>query len=189
MANLSYGVSGSSYYDLARQGRVFAAFAAAVTGTVIYSTAAGTGGPLLWNGSASAPTPVNAVILAASAAITTASAADFALGLTGNSGQSSAPSSTTAITTVQNLLIGGVAPACTAYKVGTPSSAGDFFLPLINITTAALTTIPIVDDYVDLAGAVVVPPGAWVSLAGSATGTTSVLQCGLVWAEIPVSGY
>lgn len=188
MANLSYGVSGSSYYDLARQGQIFSAFAP-ITAPVIYSTAAGTGGPLLWNGSASSPTPVNVVLLAVSAILTTAATTGYALGLTGNSGQASAPTSTTAATTVKSLRIGGQAPRASAYAVGTPASAGNFFLPLIQVTTAALSVADEFVGYVDLAGSIVVPPGAWVSLAASATDTTSVLQCGLIWAEIPVSGY
>lgn len=182
MANLSYGVSGSSYYDLCRQGQVFAAYAANITTPVVYSTAAGTGGPLLWNGS----TNVYAVILGVSVAVTTAETTTaIALGLTGNSAQTAAPSSTTPITKVNSLLIGGNLPACTAYNVGTPSSAGSFFLPLTAVGTGALTVSNDINGLVDVAGSVVVPPQSWVSVAASGTGTaTLVAQIGLIWAEV-----
>ena len=186
MANLSTGVQGSSYYDLCSRGQVFSAYAI-VTASVIYSTAAGTGGPLLWNGSAVAgPNPVNAIILGVSVADTVASTVATSLGLTGGSGQTAAPSSTSAITTVGNMRIGGPAPKCSVFSVGTPSAAGSFFFPLIQVGTGAITVDNLELIYTDLAGPVVVPPGSWVSIAASATATTMVAQMGLLWAEVPV---
>lgn len=186
MANLSYGVSGSSYYDLARQQQVFAAYAT-ITAPVAYSTAAGTGGPLLWNGSLLAPQRVNAVILGVSIAETVAeTTAAIALGITGNSGQAAAPTSTSAATSIANLLIGGNQPMCSAYSVGTVANAGSFFLPLANLGTGALTVISDTPGLIDLAGAIVVPPGSWVSVSASAAATAAVLAVGLIWAEIPL---
>jgi hypothetical protein len=163
--------------------RIFVAHAI-VTAPVIYSTAAGTGGPLLWNGSKT----VNARILAVGYAVTTAAAATGALGLTGAGGQTAAPGSTTAIDSVANLYIGGnpSTPSCTPYRVGTPTNAGTFLLPLAQIATAALTAEPPATTWVRLDRMVTVPPASWVSVAGSATLTTAVMQIGLVWEEVPI---
>jgi hypothetical protein len=186
MANMSFGSGGgSSYYDLARQGKVFCA-QAIVTAPKIFSTAAGTGGPLLWNGSASAANPVNAVLLGVTCALTVVTTVAAALGITGNNGQSSAPSTTTAIDTTANLLIGGNPSKCTTYRIGTPSNAGSFFLPLMALHTGALTVDNEPLGFIDLGGMIVVPPNSWVSIAASATATTTVAQLGLVWAEIPL---
>jgi hypothetical protein len=51
--------------------------------------------------------------------------------------------------------------------------------------TAALTAQPMGDIYVPLDGTIVVPQGSYIALAASATATTSVLQVGFVWMEVP----
>ena len=177
MANLSYGVSGSSYFDLCRKGQVFCAYAI-VTAPVIYSTAAGTGGPILWNN-----TPdKTAVILGmtfGSAVVTTVAAA---IGLTGNTG--SVGGATTAIDTVASLLIGGPASQMTVFRTATPSTAGNFFLPLMDVHTGALTVDTENFGFIPLDGLVCVQPGAWVSIAASATASTLQAKFGLIWAEI-----
>jgi len=155
---------------------------AIVTAPVIFSTAAGTGGPLLWNGSVN----VNARLIAVGFAVTTASTAAGALGLTGAVGQTAAPGSTTAIDSTANLFIGGVKSSCTAYRVGTPTNAGTFFFPLAQITTGALTVSESTMSWTPLNRMITVPPGGWVSLAGSATLSTAVIQCGLIWEEVPL---
>jgi hypothetical protein len=186
MANLSSGLSNSSYYDLASRRQVFSAYAA-VTAPVIYSTAAGTGGPLLWNGSAQGgANQVNAVILGVSCALSVVSTVAAALGITGNNGQTVAPSTTTAITTSGNLWVGGAASKCTTYNVGTPTNAGNFFVPLIQLGTGALTVDDVQNAFIDLGGCIVVPPNAWISIAASATATTTVAALGLIWAEVPI---
>lgn len=187
MGNLSIGTQGASYYDWARKGKVYCAYAS-VTAPVIYSTAAGTGGPLLWNGSA-AGSQVNAAILAVGVGVTTASGAASALGLTGNSGQTSAPSSTTTIDGIANLFIGGgigTTPACTAYRVGTVTNAGNFFMPTHTLDTGAITTLVSSMSWVDIGGLVVVPPNSWTSVAAAATATSAVCKIGLIWVEIPI---
>src|SRR5690242_11601762 len=114
MGNLSQGI-GSSYYDYARRGQVYSALAL-VTGCVIYSTATGTGGPLLWNNSGKGTQRVLAVLLGLGIGVTTASAAGTSIGITGNSSQTAAPSSSTAIDAgPANMLIGGPAPQCNVY--------------------------------------------------------------------------
>jgi hypothetical protein len=167
------------YGDASLNKRLFMA-TAIVTAPVIFSTAAGTGGPLLWNGSST----VNARIIKVGFAVTTASTVAGALGFTGNTGQTSAPSSTTAIDSTANLFIGGPKSACTPYRVGTVTNAGNFLLPFAQITTGALTVTESTFNWIDLQRAITVPPGAWCSPAGSATLSTAVLQIGIIWEEI-----
>mgnify|MGYP004704262161 CR=1 FL=1 len=183
MGNVSFGTGSSSYYDLCKNQQVFAA-RAIVTAPVIFSTAAGTGGPLLWNNSGSSDEEVDAVILGITCALTTVTTVAAALGLTGGAGQTSAPGSTTAIDTVANLNIGGPSPRCNTYRVGTPSAAGGFFLPLLGLSTGALTVDNELLGFIDIGGLVIVPNGSWASIAASATALTTVAQIGLIWAEI-----
>jgi hypothetical protein len=169
------------YYENCYRGNLFIAHAI-VTAPVIYTTAAGTGGPLIWNNS----TSTNVVLLAASIGVTTVTTVAAALGITGNSAQTAAPTSTTAIDSNKNLKIGGVAPLSTAYRVGTPASAGNFFMPFGKLSTGALTVDNTGIAWVDLGGCVVCPPNCWVSVAASATASTTVAQIGLIYAEVPV---
>lgn len=178
-----------SYYDWAQQGRLFTAFAS-VTSPVIYSTAAGTGGPLLWNNSvntAASQNRVNAVILGVSVVVTTASGVASALGLTGATGQTAAPSSTSAITASGPGYINGtITPVCNVYSVGTPTNAGTFFFPTHTLDTGAVTVNNAGPAWVDVGGAIVVPPGSWCSVAAVATATSAVCKIGLMWVEIPI---
>lgn len=169
------------YYLQSKNKNLFLA-TAIVTAPVIFSTAAGTGGPLIWNGSADK----NVVILAMTAAVTTASTVAGGLGLTGNTGQVSAPTSTTAIDSRSNCFIGGAASVSTPYRVGTPVNAGGFFFPVYEVGTGALTVATNAPDWVEIGGAIVCPPNGWVSVAGSATLTTAVIQIGLIYEEVPV---
>jgi hypothetical protein len=178
MANLSTGNAGSSYFEYAYRSEVFAAYAT-ITAPVIYSTAAGTGGPLLWNGTANR----NAIILGITCALSVVSTVAAALGITGNSGQTAAPTATTAIGSVACLRVGGQLPFCQTYSIGTPTNAGNFFLPLLGLGTGALTVSDQTLGFINLEGMIVVPPNSWVSLAASATATTTVAYTGLIWAE------
>jgi hypothetical protein len=169
------------YYEQAFNGRLFMAHAI-VTAPVIYTTAAGTGGPLLWNGSSK----VNCVILGVTCGITIVTTVAAALGLTGNTGQTSAPTSTTAIDSRSNMFIGGPSSNATPYRVGTVTNAGGFFLPLKQLHTGALTVDTFALGWIDIGGAIIVPPNAWCSIAASATASTTVAQLGLIWAEVPI---
>lgn len=169
------------HYEQAYRGNLFMA-QAIVTAPVIYTTAAGTGGPLLWNPPSSG---VNAVILAVTMGITTVTTVAAALGLTGNTGQTSAPGSTTAIDGRTNLFLGRAAGACTPYRVGTPSTAGGFLLPFASLHTGALTVDNMGVGFVDIGGALIVPPGAWASIAASATASTTVGTFGMIYEEVP----
>ena len=202
MANMSYGGGqGSSYYDLVRKGQIFLA-RAVITAPVGFGTAAGTGGPLLWNGTGGTTTntysdgssitepksQVDAVILGMSYAVTTAeTTTNIAIGLTGGINQSAAPTSTTAIDSLICTKYGlnSPLPQCNAYRVGTPSAAGAWFMPIATLSTTAVTAMPHQENYVDLAGMFMIQPQGWISVAASATGTAAVLQISLVWAEIP----
>lgn len=169
------------YYEMARNGRIFAA-QAIVTAPVLYTTAAGTGGPLLWNGSST----VMGVVLAVGIGITVVTTVAAAVGITGGTGQTVAPTATTAIDGVRCTYIGGPSPAITAYRVGTVSVAGNFLLPVAQLHTGALTVDNVGMGWVDVGGSIICPPNCWVSLAASATATTTVGQFGLIWAEVPV---
>jgi hypothetical protein len=183
---MSYGGgAGSSYYDLARQGKVYSAYAK-VTAPTIFTTAAATGGPLIWNNStAGGLQRVNVVLLAVSLGIVTASTAAAALGITGNSGQVAAPTSTTAIDALANTNIGGPAPQSNAYRIGTVTNAGGFFQPTHNIGTGAVTAEAIAPKWVPIEGGIIIPPGSWGAVSASATASTAVLHIGLLFAEIP----
>lgn len=170
------------YYQQAKSGKLFMA-QAIVTAPVIFSTAAGTGGPLLWNPPSSG---VDAVILGVSFGVTVVTTVAAALGITGNSGQSVAPGSTTAIDSRSSGYVGGGSSACTPYRVGTPTNAGGFLLPFASLHTGALTVDTGIVGFVDIGGAVIVPPGSWASIAASATATTTVAQLGMIWEEVPV---
>lgn len=169
------------YGDAAKGKRVYCA-TAIVTAPVIFSTAAATGGPLLWNGS----TDTLARILKIGFAVTTASTVAGALGLTGAGGQTAAPSSTTAIDSTANLYIGAPKSKITPYRIGTPTNPGTFLLPFAQITTGALTVSRDSMNWIDINRLVTVAPNGWVSCAGSATLSTAVIQIGIVWEEIPI---
>jgi hypothetical protein len=170
------------YYEQAVRGKLFMA-QAIVTAPVIYTTAAGTGGPLLWNPPTSG---VNAVILAVSMGISVVTTVAATLGLTGNTGQSSAPSTTTAIDGRGNMFLGAANSACTPYRIGTVTTAGAFLLPFASLHTGALTVDTGLTAYVDIGGAMIVPPGSWASVAASATASTTVGTFGMLWEEVPV---
>jgi hypothetical protein len=174
------------YYEASQRGNLFVAHAI-VTAPVIWSTEAGTGGPLLWNGSAIGTNPgrqVKANILAVGFGVTTVTTVAAALGFTG-SVQAAAPTSTTAIDSTGNLLIGGAASRCTAYRVGT-TSANIFFMPFAHVHTGGLTVDTTGVQWIDVGGMITVEPGNCVAIAASATATTLVASISLVWEEIGV---
>lgn len=171
----------AKYSSLVKAGKVFNSYAT-LTAPVAYSTAAGTGGPLLWNRPNSG---VDAHILAVGFSTSVVTTVAGGLGVTGNAGQDVAPTTTTAIDASGNSLVGGAASACTTYRVGTPANAGNFFVPFAQVHTGALTVDTTGLLWVDLGGIVVVPPAAWASIAATAALTTLQAQVALVWAELP----
>ncbi len=174
----------ASYYDWVKQGRVFIAYAT-VTTPVIWSTAAGTGGPLLWNNTAVRGLgTVNAVLLGLGVSVTTKTSVASALGITG--GISVLPTTTTAIDGSTNCLMGGPASRCNTYRIGTVATAGAFFMPTHLVGTGDVTLAALNTQWVDLGGTIVVPPGGWASVAAAATATSGVYDIALMWAEIPL---
>jgi hypothetical protein len=171
------------YYEAASRGKLYVAHAI-VTAPVIYTTAAGTGGPLIWNPVNSG---INVNIVGVGFGVTVVSTVAAALGITGNSGQTAAPASTTAIDSQRSTYIGAAAAGqASAYRIGTPTNAGNFLVPFADLQTGALTTSAGRLNWVDLGGVVVAPPGTWVSVAASATASTTVAQLALVYEEVPV---
>ena len=172
------------YSNLVKAGKVFTAWASPITAPVIFSTAAGTGGPLVWNKSGSG---VDAHVLAvAFGALSTATSVAASLGFTGNGGQSVAPTSTTAIDASGNALVGGAVSGMGGiYRVGTPANAGGFYMPLVAVGTGAITAIELATTWIDVGGMFIIPPGSWGSIAAAATLTSGVLGIGMVWAELP----
>lgn len=170
------------YGDAGLAKRIFFAHAT-VTAGVIYSTAAATGGPLLWNGSSD----VVARVLKVGFAVTTASTVTGLLGLTGAGGQTAAPSSTTAIeNTGCSYVTGttGLKSKCTPYRLGTVTNAGQALMGFAQITTGALTVGRDAMNWIDINRMFVVPPASWCSVSPSATLTTCVMQVCLVWEEV-----
>lgn len=170
------------YGDAVLNKRVFAA-TAIVTAPVIFSTAANTGGPVLWNGS----TDVLGRVIRVGYGVTTAATAAGAIGFTGGV-LAAGSGTTTAIDSITNTYIGGPKPKITPYRVWTPSAAGGFFVPLGQIGTTALTALPDQLNIIDLERLVVIPPnGGWFSIAASATLSTAVMQITVWWEEINAS--
>ena len=156
---------------------------AIVTAPVIWSTAAGTGGPLLYNGSASGHSGVTAYLMAISYGLSVASAVAGAIGIA--TGATTAPTSTSAVTASGNLTLNGPAPICSVYSVGTVSAAATNFLPTGHIHTGAITLDTDDDNFVHLGGVIAIPPGYFASVSTSETLTTAVISIGLVWLEVP----
>lgn len=163
------------------RGNVFVA-QAIVTAPVIWSTAAGTGGPLLYNPTTSG---VTAYLLAMSWGLTTASGVSGAIGITG--GVSTAPTTTTAIDSSSGTYLSGGTPSpqCSVYRLGTVSAHGTFFFPTGHVHTGAVTVDTDDDNLVHLGGLFSAAPGYFLSPCASATLTSAVIQIGLMWIEIP----
>lgn len=171
-----------SYYELVKEGKAFNALTS-ITGLVAFGTAAGMGGPLLWNNTGNAKERVMAVILGLSVGWTTAPGAAGALGITWGTGQASAPTSTTAITGVANLRpdYAGL-PACNVYNAGTVAAAGTTVYLTHEVGTGTQSAIP---TFVPINGLIQVPPGCWAAVAGAAAIASMVAKVSLVWAEVP----
>lgn len=173
----------AKYSTLVKLGVVYSAYAV-LTAPVIFSTAVGTGGPLIWNKPNS---KTDAHILAVSfGGLSTASGVVGSLGFTGAGGQSIAPTTTTPIDAFGNMLIGGAASNMGGvYRIGTPTNPGSQYLPILAVGTGAITVIEISPSWVDIGGSMIIPPGTWGAIAANATLTSAVLGIGLIWAELP----
>lgn len=170
------------YSSLCKFGRLFSAYAT-LTAPVIFSTAAGTGGPLLWNKPKSG---IEAHILAIGLSSSVVTTVAGGLGLTGNAGQFSAPGTATNADATGNLYIGGPNTGLGGvYRIGTPTNAGNIFFPFAQFHTGALTVDTTLMTWMDVGGAMIIGEGCWGSVAGSQTLTTLQVQVGMIWAELP----
>lgn len=170
------------YSSLCKFGRLFCAYAT-LTAPVIFSTAGGTGGPLLWNKPKSG---IEAHILAIGLSSSVVTTVAGGLGLTGNAGQFVAPSTTTVIDASGSLYIGGPSSGLGGvYRVGTVANAGNIFFPFAQFHTGALTVDTTLMTWMDVGGAMIIGEGCWGSVAGGATLSTLQVQVGMIWAELP----
>ena len=168
------------YSDLVCRGVVFAAYAT-MTAPVIYSTAAGTGGPLLYNPSTSGK---KLHLLAVSCNMSVASIVVSSLGI--GTGASTAPSTTTAIDLSANILgpTDGNASVMNVYRLGTVSAACTAYIPIYEFHATLPTTVLPATNWVDVGGLFVATPGRFVTIAAGATLTTLQVQVGAIWAEL-----
>ena len=173
----------AKYGALSISGRLFFA-QAIVAAPVIFTTAAGTGGPLLWNPPGSG---VNAQLIAASIGVTVVTTVAAALGITGGTGQNVVPTTTTAIDGSGNCFFGGAAAKVSSFRIGTVGVAGTFLIPFGKLSTGALTVDNTGIALVDLGGLFTFGPGGWASVSVSATATTTAATIGLLWVELPIS--
>lgn len=168
------------YYEQSNRGNIFMA-QAIITAPVIWTTEAGTGGPLLWNGSST----VRGSILAVGWGVSTVSTVAAAVGLTGGYDQTAAPTSTTAIDSQGSMDGGNVTPQINAYRVGT-TGTNRWFLPLGDLYTGALTTEVGKMNWVRLDGLVSLKQNGFVSFSASATASTTVMNVCIIWEEVPI---
>jgi hypothetical protein len=173
------GGATASLYEYARAASVYSAFFSGVTSLPAYSATAL--GPIVYNGATQNP-QLKTIIIGISIAVTTASAAAVSVGLAW--GKSVPITATTHPTLVTCTYANGKQPACNAYISGTVSLAPLGYLPLVNLDTTALTAQPLENMWIALDGGIVIPQGSFVALAAGATATTSVLDVGIMWAEV-----
>lgn len=172
----------AKYSTLCKSGRLYSAYAT-LTAPVAFGTLIGMGGPLLWNKPNSG---LDAHILALGFSTSVVTTVAGGLGLTGNIGQNSAPSTATAIDASGSLILGGpVSQLGGVYRIGTILNAGNIFLPFAQVHTGALTVDTTLLTWMDVGGALIIPPGGWGSPAGSLLLSTLQVQIGIIWAEMP----
>ncbi len=172
------------YYEQSRNGRIYIAQAISTT-PIVYTNVIGGSQPILWNGSSD----INASLLFVTYSLTAeTTTTGSALGIIGNTGQVSAPSSTTAIDGMRCLYLGGPQPRCTAYQKGTVVNAPTSIMPIGSLHSGGIATDNAsVTFTVDLGGAFIAPPNSWIGFGVTVVPTTSsVATITFVWAEIPI---
>ena len=179
---ISYDIHGK-YYSAARARNLYCAFAL-VSGPVGYTSSSAVGGPLLWNNAVSCETSIVAI----GYAVNTAPTSNVSLGFSGAKGQTTAPTSTTAIDAGPACLyINGQSAVTNVYRVGTVTNNSSWFMPFAELTTAALTTNPGKMTWLDVGGAVLIPYQSWWAPTCSASpGGATITHIGVIWEEIPI---
>ena len=170
-----------AHYEQNKRGNIFMA-QAIVTAPVIWTTEAGTGGPLLWNGVSTH----DMVILAVGYGLTTESTVEGSFGITGGYGQTAVPTSTTAIDSQGSMDCTSATPLASVFRVGT-TGTNRWFIPMGQVSdVAGNTTREAHVTWINLNGIVVVKPNGFVSfMAASATLTTCVVNSFIIWEEVP----
>ena len=166
--------------EAAMRGNLFSAHAI-VTSMAAFGTAAGTGGPLIWNGSTNRVVSV----LAAGAVLTTATTAGAIMLGTGT-GQTLAPTSTTAIDSTGNMLTGGPASQATAYRIGTVTNAVSRLIPFIQVSSATTALPSTTINWMWFDGCILAPPTTYVTLCATPVLTTNVFSTFIIWEELPL---
>jgi|SRR6266850_82116 len=173
------------YSALAKSGFVYTARSAlqtlALAGTAMT-------GLVVWNSSAgSQANAVDLHILKISGDVAVTSATLTGIALARGTGQSTAPTSTTASSSYGNNYLGGSAGAAIAYSVATLATAPVAMFDVMHNTAAISTTGEDVGFYEDLEGVIVVPPGGVICfVALGAASAASAVNLGMMWAELPV---
>lgn len=169
----------NSRYETGYRGKYFYALATAQTLSV-----AGTAmtGLILWNGSPLVNLALDRVQLIVS--VTSASMTGIGLGSTAVGAQTSAPTTTTAITASGSTFLGASTSAATAYTIGTTLAVATRASLLHN--TAAINTVGLDSFQVDIAGFVIPPYTAVALTALGAASAASAVTATLFWEEIPV---
>lgn len=170
------------YYEQAYRGNMF--YSTCTAKTLVAANTTYTG-HLIWNGSNQTGTGVNLVLnkIMIGVSVTSASMTGIALG---QSYQPAAPTGLTAATAVGNCKIGGAAAQGLSYAAATITNAGTNICPIFH-NTAAINTVGVDQVYVDLEGAVVIPPGYIVQLlALGAASAASAVTSAIFWEEVPV---
>jgi hypothetical protein len=172
------------YYNNAYFGNVFGAYAAGVA-----TSLAGTAmvGLQIWNGS-SGSTAVNIVLTRVSGFIAVTSASTTGLVIATGTGQTTAPTSTTAVTRSGSNFIGSAyASKVTAYNAGTFVNAPTALIPVMHNTAAIATTGEDPGYQVDIDGGLIIGPNCYAAMAAlGAAGAASSCFHYMQWIEVPV---
>lgn len=105
--------------------------------------------------------------------------------------QAATPTGTTPLTAVPNLISAGNAPVAKTYSAATLTTAPTIIRFLGNCLLTTLTTSGGADAVASLlkdeiGGAVIVPPGAVVCIAGIGTVADATVAASMTWAELPI---
>lgn len=172
------------YYEACYRKKLFYSYVTAQTLTASNTTYTG---HLVWNGSNQSGSGVNLVMhkVNIGVSVTSASLTGIALGV--GTGQTAAPTSTTAATQAGNCFIGDAAAQGLSYKAATIAVAGTPLFPLVHNTAAINTVGADFNNPIDFEGAFIFPPTTSAHLlALGAASASSAVTSAMVWEEVPV---
>lgn len=171
-AHYQEAVYRGNVYSAANQAdqAVVAALTTNITGFVLYNPIASGKNLVLWD--------IEAPIVVAVGS-TTVGAVFLAAGVGPNV---AAPTTTTALTVYNNLINSASAAVAKVYSTATVAAAPVAFQYLFSYKAAAITGIETPSKY-NVDGAIIIPPGAFVSIAAS---NAITLRTSMTWEEIPI---